>query len=84
MAYIPETPVAGEDPVVWLQRELLRISAELHRYESGMVFPLRTVAVAKPRRGMLMIPETTNWNPGDGFGLYVYTGTAWQKCGDPT
>ncbi len=35
----------------------------------------------KPRNGMLVEADGTNWNPGSGAGLYIYRSGAWVKVG---
>jgi hypothetical protein len=45
-------------------------------------FNALAVAPKKPRAGMVAYADGTNWNPGNGAGLYLYT-TAWKKVGPP-
>lgn len=37
------------------------------------------VEPAKPREGMVVFADGTNWNPGAGVGVYVRAGAAWVK-----
>lgn len=37
------------------------------------------VAIAKPREGMVVFADGTDWNPGSGRGVYVYSSSAWVK-----
>lgn len=39
------------------------------------------VAPAKPRDGLTVLADGTNWNPGSGQGVYTYYGGAWHKLG---
>ncbi len=36
-------------------------------------------APAKPRGGMVVYADGTNWNPGAGEGIYAYYGGVWNK-----
>lgn len=42
----------------------------------------RNVAPLKPREGMIYGADGTNWNPGDGQGVYVYYGGSWTKLSE--
>lgn len=39
----------------------------------------RNSAPKKPRAGMIVHADGTNWNPGAGAGTYEYRGGAWVK-----
>ncbi len=41
----------------------------------------QAVAPAKPRAGLLVEADGTNWNPGSGAGLYIYRAGAWVFLG---
>lgn len=41
----------------------------------------QSVAPAKPRAGLLVEADGTNWNPGSGAGLYIYRAGAWVFIG---
>lgn len=41
----------------------------------------RFVAPAKPRTGMVVLADGTEWDPGAGAGFYGYYGAAWVKLG---
>ena len=36
---------------------------------------------AKPRDGMVVLADGTDWNPGSGEGYYGYYGASWKKLG---
>lgn len=38
-------------------------------------------APTRPREGMIVLADGTNWNPGSGAGFYGYYGGAWNKLG---
>jgi hypothetical protein len=62
----------------WAMRELMEVS----RYLSGPVDYVRlNVLHAEPAQvfeGLTVYADGTDWNPGAGAGVYVYT-TAWTK-----
>ena len=39
----------------------------------------RHSAPNKPRDGLVVFADGTNWNPGGGRGVYVYSSAAWVK-----
>lgn len=41
----------------------------------------QSVAPSKPRAGLLVEADGTNWNPGSGAGLYIYRAGAWVFIG---
>ncbi len=78
MAYAPDA-VPQEYNAEFLYRELLRISGEFVKIEQGRFLPVLAVAPDKPREGMLVVADGTNWNPGSGKGLYEYKSGGWSK-----
>ena len=69
--YAPETPVGlGPEAQAYLQRELDRISAAFNALEAGSKDVIN-VAPNKPRNGDFRFADGTNWDPGDGRGLYL-------------
>jgi hypothetical protein len=57
----------------FLAIELQSIAAGIAYAESGYTEVLH-VAPTKPRTGMAVFADGTNWNPGGGVGWYEYTG----------
>jgi hypothetical protein len=41
----------------------------------------RNAAPEKPRVGMVVLADGTNWNPGSGAGFYGYNAGSWVKLG---
>lgn len=39
------------------------------------------VAPAKPREGMVVLADGTDWNPGGGQGVYCFYNSTWNKLG---
>lgn len=64
----------------FVAEEFQRLASEL---ESGNMEFLqlaeRHVAPLKPRDGLVVFADGTNWNPGSGRGVYVYSSAAWVK-----
>lgn len=78
MAYTPE-PGGETYSSEYLYRELMKISAQFALIAQGQELEYRTAAPAKPRDGMRVLADGTNWNPGSGKGMYVYITNAWVK-----
>ena len=80
MAYIPmQVP---SDPAQWpgfLLQELQNIA----RSTDTSIAHLSELnkAPAKPRAGMVVLADGTNWNPGSGSGFYGYRGGVWHFLG---
>jgi len=76
-AYIPGP--LPHDVWGWLQRELQSISEASQRVAPYLHLDVRNVAPERPRDGMLVIADGTNWNPGSGAGAYAHIGGSWVK-----
>lgn len=64
----------------FLFEELQRIAQEFTAQTFDHVqLAVRHVAPARPRDGMTVFADGTNWNPGTGRGVYVYSSGAWVK-----
>lgn len=81
MAYRPSKPAINDVDQLrqWVEDELTAIQAEFAA--QTLLIPLTQVhrAPSKPRAGMLVSADGTDWNPGAGAGIYEYRGGAWQK-----
>jgi hypothetical protein len=79
--YAPTQPPS--DPAEfqsWAYGELLALSRQLQGSLDWITLDVRSVAPAKPRAGMVVNADGTNWNPGGtGAGLYQYLGGTWTK-----
>lgn len=74
--YVPE-PLLGDGNIVeYLQRELQRIS---NAFDGVTAINLEELNVApeRPRDGMIVLADGTNWNPGTGAGYYGYQNGVW-------
>lgn len=84
MAYSPTTfvgdPNNPDDILSYLEDELLSISGEMSETQA---LESRTVHAEpkKPREGMIVIADGTDWDPGSGAGAYVYQGGGWVWLG---
>lgn len=61
-----------------VKEELRKISQDFER-TSGLQFQVLHVAPAKPREGLLVVADGTDWDPGSGAGMYLYIGAVWTK-----
>lgn len=78
--YIPE-PLLGEKGLVeYIQRELLRISIAFEGVKEIALDELN-VEPERPREGMIVLADGTNWNPGSGVGFYGYANGTWAFLG---
>jgi hypothetical protein len=76
--YVP-VPFPPETPL-WLSREFRAISEDQLRSKPYLMMDELHAEPDKPRLGMLVFADGTDWNPGGtGAGVYVYTGAAWSK-----
>lgn len=81
MPYIPKPPPNLPDELrpLWdhLEQEFQAISRE---FLEATVLELREIAAEplRPRNGMIVFADGTDWDPGSGRGLYVYDG-GWEK-----
>lgn len=71
----PSTPA---ETARWALDELARVAAALALVQE--FDPLHT-APLKPRRGLVVYADGTDWDPGSGEGLYRYNGTVWVFVG---
>lgn len=68
-----------EELVQFLEAELFTIYQALN---DAQVLDLRIIHAEpeRPRDGMLVFADGTNWDPGNGRGLYTYD-SGWKKLG---
>lgn len=67
-----------EDLLAYVQDELRAIAAE---FAETTALDLRTTHVEpkRPRDGMIVSADGTDWDPGSGAGIYAYLGGTWTK-----
>lgn len=74
---MPYTPGAmPQDAPAWVVREFLSVSRGIE--EPRQITPYATLSVEpeKPREGMMVV-AVAPWDPGYGYGPYVYFGDEW-------
>lgn len=81
-AYTPSnfSGASDSDQTRWMYQELTRIALVLNLGISRNVEETN-VAPSKPRDGMIVFADGTNWDPGSGRGFYGYYTGAWHKLG---
>lgn len=81
MAYVP-TLYNGEPTFeglrAWLEQELLQLSRSLQETTALDLRPVHA-APLRPREGMIVYADGTDWNPGSGAGVYNYSSGSWVK-----
>jgi len=83
MAYEPENPGlidSFEGMCEYIYRELRRVSDATLSVENVRLAELH-VAPDKPREGMIVLADGTDWDPGSGAGFYGYRGSSWTLLG---
>lgn len=83
MPYKPDTiseatELSTRDLVQFLSRELQKIGDSFLPIEQGRLNVLY-VEPPKKRQGMVAYADGTQWNPGEGEGLYAFDGTTWRR-----
>lgn len=80
MSYVPSLPSSTEpkDILEWVGRELTLISQEFNSGDFYLLKELHSEPV-KPRTGMVVFADGTDWDPGDGRGYYGYDASSWVK-----
>ena len=81
MRYSPgDVPVDPDNMPQFLVEELRRIAAAFEEVENILLVELHSEP-AKPREGLVVLADGTNWNPGSGSGFYGYRDGAWRFLG---
>jgi hypothetical protein len=73
--------LSASEVLDYLESELEKLSETLN--EMGEFLQLKQLHVEpeKPRAGMVVLADGTDWDPGSGAGFYGYYGAAWAKLG---
>lgn len=75
-----QVPTTLPEIVTFLEEELRTIAEALAGVEEVQLVELH-VAPDKPRDGLIILADGTNFNPGSGAGFYGYRGGAWHFLG---
>lgn len=74
---------ATDDLDAWrryIDEELQRIATAMQQMQVPAVQLAELhVVPAKPRDGLVVFADGTDWDPGSGRGVYVYSSSAWVK-----
>lgn len=63
-----------------VEREFERVQEALQLFDLIVLNELH-VEPAKPRTGMIVLADGSDWNPGGGAGVYARYGGNWVKLG---
>ncbi len=69
-----------DDVSNWAYVEFSQIEQAFNEMDSVPLTELH-VEPAKPRTGLTVLADGTDWDPGSGQGVYTYYGAAWHKLG---
>jgi len=76
--YQPTNPPNPSDPAqAWAMREHLELSRYLSGPQDYVILAVLHKEPARPREGMFVLADGTDWNPGAGAGRYLFLGGAW-------
>ena len=78
--YVPEPLLHEEDILEYLQRELRQISAAFEGVK-GIELDELHAAPLRPRNGLIILADGTDFDPGSGAGFYGYSNGAWAFLG---
>lgn len=81
MVYRPSKPTVTtlEGLRQWVEDEFMSIQGHTAQREDILDMRSLHVEPTRPRTGMLVFADGTDWNPGSGEGFYEYRGGAWHK-----
>lgn len=69
-----------EAVAAWISRELLQLERTFRELDEVQLVELH-VEPERPRDGLTVFADGTDWNPGSGQGIYTYYASAWHKLG---
>ena len=79
--YSPSTPPQGdEDFRKWVFEELRKVETTFSSLDF-VIFKELHEEPAKPRSGMVVFADGSDWDPGSGQGFYGYYNGAWESLG---
>ncbi len=69
------------DAPAWLVNELRKVQEAMNGAVDGVLLRELHVEPKKPRTGLTVQADGTDWNPGGGAGVYTYYSGTWNKLG---
>ena len=69
------------DAFPWLVRELQALAQAARASVPSVQLQPLSVEPSKPRIGLVVFADGTNWNPGSGAGVYVRKAAGWSFLG---
>lgn len=63
----------------WVRKELQKLQDALNNPQPFAYLEQQHKPPAKPRDGMIVLADGTDWNPGAGAGYYGYQAGSWTK-----
>ena len=82
--YEPEAAPINDDErdlKAFIERELRRVASAFDVGVDTILLTELHNEPERPRAGMIVLADGTNWNPGSGAGFYGYRSGAWQFLG---
>jgi hypothetical protein len=76
--YIPLPPPIRNEASAYAFEELLDLARALQESNPFLLLQELNAAPDKPREGMIVLADGTNWDPGDGSGFYGYRDGGWR------
>ena len=76
MSYLRENPEPHYD-ADWMRREFEKVEQAFRQLQLEELH----VEPSKPREGMLVLADGSDWDPGSGQGVYAYYNGVWNKLG---
>jgi hypothetical protein len=75
-----QVPTSANAIPAYLAVELQDLSQSLQSQQQFLYIQTLNAAPSKPREGMIVKADGTNWNPGSGAGFYGYR-AGWRFLG---
>lgn len=73
-------PADPKDLPAWVQQQFDDLTKALQQ-TTLLWLKTQYKEPAKPREGMIVLADGTEWNPGAAQGFYGYYGSSWHKLG---
>jgi hypothetical protein len=73
-----------DDPTelaLWMEQQLQSLERAMSEGLTDIVLVELHVEPTRPRTGMIVLADGTDWDPGSGQGVYAYYDDAWNFLG---